>query len=108
MTWPQYTSTVLKLVAHFGRASYSQDYIRDNFKHWKDREFTELISLVSEAIKSNQRLELCQPKKVIRHPEYVRQIEKPIDTSYLERHLAINNVQSVWDLIEKKKSQDKS
>ena len=104
MTWNQYTSICFKLAQHFGKHHYSKELVTDSFKYWKDREFRELIDLADKAIASNVILNLVQPVKQIKQPVVIFQKEKPIDTGYLERHLAINGVESVWDLIEKKKS----
>ena len=105
MTWTQYTSIVTKLANVFGKNRYQPEYVKECFKHWKDRDYMELYGLAEKAMGFNEWLDLNQPVKVVKYPVVTRQVEKPINTEFLDRHLALNGAKSAWELVLKSKKE---
>lgn len=92
----------------FGAHKYTTKYISDHYFYWKDKDKSELLSIVNECISFNQQLDLKpatnKDTPIASTKSYISEMNNlKITDGFLDNLLAQNNCLSLIDLVEKTK-----
>lgn len=107
MIWNDYNVLIQPLIKRFGSYKYTTEYISKHYFYWKDKDKSELLDLINQAVSFNQQLDL-KPATNKETPlnntkSYINSIDNLIITDgYLSTLLSTNDCKSLKELVEKK------